>query len=157
MKTSASPPTCIIHNLPKQYDEQGKPIAKSFVMIRDLLRDLGYKVKKFIPAWNHCGFKGYDSIEFGLEDEDFKQALKLERKFHQKGHSKAQWMSRNTDAWPYLWAAMHNDRHLLNRNRVDFKQVPNDWRVQANREAEADILDAFGTIKIWPDNMINNE
>ncbi|KAL2925448.1 Protein INVOLVED IN DE NOVO 2 [Bienertia sinuspersici] len=112
MQTLASPPTCIIHNLPIQYDKQGKPIAKSFIMIRDILRDLGYKVKKIIPSWNHHRFKAYSFIEFGLEDEDFKQALKLERKFHQEGHSKAQWMSRNTDAWPYLWAAMRNDRHL---------------------------------------------
>ncbi|KAL2937144.1 Factor of DNA methylation 3 [Bienertia sinuspersici] len=126
-------------------------------MIRDILRYLGYKVKKIIPAWNHHGFEGYGFIEFGLEDEDFKQALKLERKFHQEGHPKAQWMSRNTDALPYVWAITRNDRHLLNRNRVDFKQVPSDWRVQANREAEANILDAFGTVKIWLDNVINYE
>ncbi|KAL2928601.1 1-aminocyclopropane-1-carboxylate deaminase [Bienertia sinuspersici] len=112
METLASPPTCIIHNLPIQYDEQDKPIVKSFVMIRDMLRDLGYKVKKFRPAWNHHGFKEYGFIKFGLEDEDLKQAVKLGRKFHQ---------------------------------------------CLANREAEADILDAFGTIKIWLDNMINDE
>ncbi|KAL2935097.1 Ribosomal RNA small subunit methyltransferase H [Bienertia sinuspersici] len=125
-------------------------------MIRDILRDLGYKVKKFISTWNHHGFKGYVFIVYGLEDEDFRQALKLERKFRQEGHSKAQWKSRNTDTWPYLWVTMRNDRHLLNRNRVDFKQVPSDWRVQANREADADNLDAFGTIKIWLDNMMND-
>ncbi|KAL2929666.1 Factor of DNA methylation 3 [Bienertia sinuspersici] len=126
-------------------------------MIRGILRDLGHEVKKFIPAWNHHGFKGYGFIEFGVQDEDFKQVLKLERKFHQEGHSKAQWISRNTDAWSYLWVATRNNQHLLNRNRVDFKQVPSDWRVWANREAEADIVDAFGTTKIWLDNMMNDE
>ncbi|KAL2894795.1 Factor of DNA methylation 3 [Bienertia sinuspersici] len=118
MEMLSSPTTCIIHNLPIH--------------------------KKFITAWNHHGFKGYGFIEFGIEDEDFKQALKLERKFHQEGHPKAQWMSRNTDAWPYLWAATCNNRHILNQNR-------------ANTEAEANILDAFRTIKIWMDNMMDDE
>ncbi|KAL2929902.1 Protein INVOLVED IN DE NOVO 2 [Bienertia sinuspersici] len=80
METVETPPSYIMHNLPTQYDEQGRPIGKSFNMIRDILRDLGFKVQKFTPAWNHHGFKGYDLIEFGVANEDFKQALKLERK-----------------------------------------------------------------------------
>ncbi|KAL2937309.1 Factor of DNA methylation 3 [Bienertia sinuspersici] len=124
METLVSPPTCIIYNLPTQYDEPGRSIAKSFNMIRDILRDIRYKEKKFTPAWSHHGFKGYGLIAFGVADEDFKQALKLERRFHQVGYSKVQWVSRNTDTWPYLWVATHKDRHLLNQNMVDFKQVP---------------------------------
>ncbi|KAL2905845.1 Factor of DNA methylation 4 [Bienertia sinuspersici] len=114
-------------------------------MIRDILRDLGYKVKKFTPAWNHHGFKGYGLIEFGVAGEGFKQALMLERKFHQEGHSKAQWMSRNIDAWPYL------------RLQQAMTDIFKSKQVQANREADADILDAFGNIKIWLDNMMNDE
>ncbi|KMS95529.1 hypothetical protein BVRB_007360 [Beta vulgaris subsp. vulgaris] len=148
METLASPCTGIIHNLPVERDDKGRPIRRSFTMIHNILLDLRYKIKKIKSMWNKDDFQGYALIEFGISDEDVRSSMKLESQFEEEGHGKVAWLSGNVDARPYLWVATIHDRQLL-RSNVDYMTIPNEWRALAKTEAKNDIMDAAGAVTSW--------
>ncbi|KAL2926526.1 Factor of DNA methylation 3 [Bienertia sinuspersici] len=99
--------------------------------------------RKVRPGWTKHGFQGYGLIEFGMQEKDFKSAMKLERKFVEAEHGKSEWHTGNRDGSPYLWVATNRNHQFLKIDHIGYIYAPNEWRVSAAAAAANEIDDAF--------------
>jgi hypothetical protein len=111
------PFTCILHNLPVRYDQNGKGLNPDYGWLRPLLHDCGFTaVRKVYPvSTKRQGFIGLAFIEFDEANchDSFRQARKLEARFAAEDAGRISFYSDARQKGPYLWVATHVDHHLL--------------------------------------------
>lgn len=150
------PYTCILQNLPVEYDDEGKPIGSSYRSLKDILAGFGFSVDWVEPAWTKIGFHGYVLIQFGSSPEAFKAAYRLEKLFQRKGQGRDSWFSEaDKGKKPYLWVARKEDRHFFYKVQKKAKggmfvkpfTIPEDWV-----EDEGDAVDN-GVVEALKNNI----
>jgi hypothetical protein len=128
------PITCIIHNLPIKYDDNGNAYSRSLTWMRDMLRQCGYtNVKKVHPGWGKAGFLGYAIIEFeshGKKHESYRQARKLQARYEDHDAGRTNYYTDDGLQAQYLWIATDRDIDLLRTYRHYIDTVPRQWEAE---------------------------